>query len=218
MSYTPQHLTKWKNPSCYIGAEWSGYFVAPVARNRDSSVLVNCNWDSQWEILKPLRADCVDTEGNETSSPEIVRESHWAVGWVEWVAIHESNEAALRKADRLAERLESYPVLDEMDWSERECASYLSGWESWGCRDFVELLAKGFEAAGAKLSYTLRDFLEDHPDGTRELYESLIPSGDYWSEHSVGIRMRGAVEACTRGHLAQFARRIRQQRRAVALA
>lgn len=49
-----------------------------------------------------------------------MRETHWAVGWVEWIAIHESDEKALRIADHNRERLDDYPVLDENDWSERE--------------------------------------------------------------------------------------------------
>lgn len=117
MNYNPTHLSRWTRPQCYMGATWEGYFVAPVTRNRDSDCLTNSNWDCQWRDLSACKSDVPYTD---ESSPVVVSEKHWAVGWVEWVAIHESNEAALRVADRLAERLESYPVLDEEDWSQKE--------------------------------------------------------------------------------------------------
>lgn len=42
------------------------------------------------------------------------------VGWVEWVAIHESNTAALELAEELMAKLEDYPALDEEHWSMME--------------------------------------------------------------------------------------------------
>lgn len=119
-------LTKWTRPSCYIGATWEGYYVAPVTRNRDSSDLENSNWDAQWKILKELQKDIPDCD---EYSPVVVSENHWACGWVEWVAIHESNVEAIREAERIAERLESYPVLDETDFSNREMESANQVWK-----------------------------------------------------------------------------------------
>ena len=49
-----------------------------------------------------------------------MRESHWACGWVEWIAILADDEAALRAADEMAASLETYPVLDESDFSNLE--------------------------------------------------------------------------------------------------
>jgi hypothetical protein len=61
-----------------------------------------------------------DVPGEDETSPTIVSENHWAVGWVEWVAIHESNAPAIAAAERIAERLERYPVLNEDLLSQRE--------------------------------------------------------------------------------------------------
>lgn len=47
-------------------------------------------------------------------------ENHWAVGWVSWIAIHESDTKALQIADDLRERHEDYPVLDEFHYSDLE--------------------------------------------------------------------------------------------------
>lgn len=117
MPYTPENLHRWTLPRHYVGAQWEGYFVAPVSRNRDSDILTESNFDQQWEAL---RAHLADVPNADESSPQIVREGHFLCGWIEWIAIHESNESALRVADNLAARLERYPVLNEEDWSARE--------------------------------------------------------------------------------------------------
>lgn len=117
MNYNPENLHRWTLPRHYVGAQWEGYFVAPVSRNRDSDILTESNFGQQWEAL---RAHLADVPNADECSPQIVREGHFLCGWVEWVAIHESNESALRVADNLAARLERYPVLNEEDWSARE--------------------------------------------------------------------------------------------------
>lgn len=120
MKYTPENIERWKLPSHYMGAHWEGYFVAPVSRNRDSDTLTESNWSVQWERLKGSVADIPEETGEDGRSPVVVTENHFLCGWVEWVAIHETNEAALREADAMAARLESYPVLSEEHWSELE--------------------------------------------------------------------------------------------------
>jgi len=123
--FTPSNLSKWTRPGSYFGATWEGYYVAPVGRNRDSDCLTESNWGAQSRALAEHKAD---VPGEDEVSPVAVCENHWAVGWVEWVAIHESNEAALRAADKLAERLENYPVLDEDDHSRRESEEAETVW------------------------------------------------------------------------------------------
>ena len=125
--YKPENLRRWTLPESYAGAHWEGYYAAPVGQSRDSNALERSNWRQQWQSLKPLVADCVDADGDGVSLC-IVRESHWAVGWIEWVAIHESNEAALRAADELAGRLEIYPILSEDDFSNEEQEEAATVW------------------------------------------------------------------------------------------
>ena len=76
--------------------------------------------------------------GGESETIIVVRESHWAVGWVEWIAIHESDTAALAKADEHCGRLENYPVLDEEDWSRREYEAQCETWENAGLQGRME--------------------------------------------------------------------------------
>lgn len=136
MPYTPENLTRWTLPRYYAGATWEGYFVAPVSRNRDSDILTESNFDQQWEALS---AHSADVPGVDESSPQIVREGHWLCGWVEWVAIHESNESALRAADKIAERIDRYPILNEDDFSRREDESAQKVWAE--CYNMKERIA-----------------------------------------------------------------------------
>jgi hypothetical protein len=107
--YQPERLERWKMPPDYFGAEWPEYFSAGVGRSRDSDCLEESNFHAMLAAL-----------GGESDTVQVVRESHWAVGWVEWIAIHESDEKSLRTADRLRSDLDDYPILDEEDFSERE--------------------------------------------------------------------------------------------------
>lgn len=107
--YQPERLERWTLPRDYFGAEWPDYYSAGVGRSRDSDCLEESNF---YAMLAEL--------GGESDTVHVVRESHWAVGWVEWIAIHESDEKALRAADRLRQSLDDYPVLDEEDHSRRE--------------------------------------------------------------------------------------------------
>jgi hypothetical protein len=107
--YQPERLERWKLPRDYFGAEWPEYYSAGVGRSRDSDCLEESNFDAMLAEL-----------GGESDTVHVVRESHWAVGWVEWIAIHESDEKSLRAADEQCKRLEDYPVLDEEDYSLRE--------------------------------------------------------------------------------------------------
>jgi hypothetical protein len=58
--------------------------------------------------------------GGESETVIVVRERHWAVGWVEWIAIHESDDKALQEADAIKAALEDYSVINEEHWSETE--------------------------------------------------------------------------------------------------
>jgi hypothetical protein len=203
-TYIPQHLSRWVLPSDYSGAHWDGYYVAPVSRNRDSDILTESNWKAQWADLEPLRAD-VDCD--DIQSPKIVLESHWAVGWVEWVAIHESNAEALRVADELAASLESYPVLDEESHSRMEWEEYVDSFVTYGRRDFIRSLSRKFQLSDSTCS-VLNDVDEDK---AMDFFQSLIPSGEYFTHYSDGLSIRcdTAARNCTRDALARFLRSIR---------
>jgi hypothetical protein len=109
MTYAPKHLKRWTMPDSYFGEVWPNYYGSGYGQSRDSDCLEQSNFAA---MLKAL--------GGESETVTVVRESHWAVGWVEWIAIHQDDETALRVADEQCERMANYPVLDEEDFSERE--------------------------------------------------------------------------------------------------
>ena len=111
MTYKPKHLREWTRPSDYMGAEWHGYYAAPVGRSKASTILEQSNWDTQWNELETTNSTAAFGD-----TVLIVREGHWAVGWIEWVAIHHTNTAALRAADEMAAALAEWPALDEYDY------------------------------------------------------------------------------------------------------
>lgn len=109
MTYEPKRLKRWIMPGSYFGAEWPDYFSSGVGQSRDSDPLETSNFRVMLKLI-----------GGESETVKVIREGHWAVGWVEWIAIHQDDEKALSIADEQAERLQDYLILDEDDWSEEE--------------------------------------------------------------------------------------------------
>lgn len=128
MTYVPEKLERWELPRHYAGAQWPDYYSAGVGQSRDSDCLERSNFAAMLGLL-----------GGESDSVIVVRESHWAVGWIEWIAIHESDHAALQVADETMGRLEDYPVIDEDDWSEREQDDANETWRD--CYSVAERIA-----------------------------------------------------------------------------
>lgn len=120
--YEPKHLQRWTRPDHYWGAEWPDYYRSGFGQSRDSGALERSNFAvalheleaASWQGLAPHEI------AEKDHSVFVIQEGHWAVGWVEWIAIHKDDEAALRKADELRERYENYPVLDESHYSDIE--------------------------------------------------------------------------------------------------
>lgn len=115
--YECEYVKRWKLPRDYAGAEWPEYFVA-CGQHRDSDTVERSNFAATLRAL-----------GGESETVRVVRESHWAVGWVEWIAVHESDERALRIADECRAAIDEYPILDESDHAERETEECAALWE-----------------------------------------------------------------------------------------
>lgn len=135
--YTPENLKLWKLPAYYMGAEWPDYYVF-LSRTRDSDCLTQSNFDV---ALRDLGGETEAREGPDGDyyPVTVVREGHWGVGWIEWIAIHKTNTAALEVADELAASLAYYPVLDDEDLSNREQEEADRVWSS--CYDAAERIA-----------------------------------------------------------------------------
>lgn len=141
---TLKYLEKWTRPSSYIGATWEGYYIF-LGQNRDSDALTRSNFRVGLAALEKLAAfvppvpEDEGDEGDEEESRVVVRESHWAVGWVEWIAIHESDTLALEAADAMQAGLDNYPVLNEEDFSSLEQEEADATWKN--CYDEKERIA-----------------------------------------------------------------------------
>ena len=126
--YEPKHLHRWTMPECYFGEEWPEYFSSGFGQSRDSDCLERSNFEIALAKL-----------GGETDTVIVVRERHWAVGWVEWIAIHQDDELALVTGDELRERCEDYPVLDDEHLSNLEAEEANDVWHQ--CYSDAERLA-----------------------------------------------------------------------------
>lgn len=142
-------LKRWTLPDSYAGAEWPEYFVF-LGQSRDSSALERSNFECGLREL-----------GGESETVFTVRERHWAVGWVEWIAIHESDAEAIAAADEILCALDGYPVLDESHFSELEWAEAENYWESLPIRYRVELCAE----AGVSIFAARRDYIPSDDSG-----------------------------------------------------
>lgn len=109
MTYTPKFLKLWTLPSCYIGSTWDGFYSAGFGRSRDSGALERSNFEVAWKALQAV-----------SENVQIVSENHWAVGWVEWIAIPADDYAALKAADEMVAAVDNYPALDDIDYFKRE--------------------------------------------------------------------------------------------------
>jgi hypothetical protein len=83
VTYDPEFLKRWTLPANYFGAVWPAYFSSGVGQSRDSDALERSNFAC---MLRDL--------GGETETVIVVRETHYLVGWVEWIAIHQDDEKA----------------------------------------------------------------------------------------------------------------------------
>lgn len=127
MTYEPRNLERWTLPDSYAGGHWPDYFVF-LGQHRDSNALDRSNFECGLREL-----------GGESETVLVVRKGHWAVGWTEWVAIHESDAEALEIADDLAGALTDYPVLDETHYSDLEWNEAWGYWERENLEHRIEL-------------------------------------------------------------------------------
>ena len=142
-------IKRWERPSDYFGADWPEYFVF-LGQHRDSDSVERSNFIVGLESL-----------GGESETVIVVRERHWAVGWVEWIGIHESDEARITEADEILCALSGYPVLSDDHWSELEWNEACFQWESMPIKYRVELCRD----AGISIFAARRDYLPSDDTG-----------------------------------------------------
>ena len=147
-----KHLKEYTRPSNYIGAAWEGFYVG-LGQNRDSDCLTRANFQAFLTML-----------GGESETVIVVREGHWACGWIEWIAIDMKDEKAALQADNLLDRLEDYPILDENLFSQLEDEECQAVWSNcYNLKEKIELCIQAglskFTARSEYYPYDLRDYL-----------------------------------------------------------
>jgi hypothetical protein len=144
-----QFVKRWTMPRDYFGASWPEYYSAGVGQSRDSSALERSNFIA---MLNDLGGETGEDE-NGVSMVRVVREGHWAVGWVEWIAIHESNTKALEIAEHNLERLEGYPVLDEEAFTRIEDEDCELVWKGMSEKERLEYLRRHLDSSAWRNNY-----------------------------------------------------------------
>jgi hypothetical protein len=119
-------LKKWTRPSNYMGPEYPEYYLV-IAQTRDSRVLDQANFIA---ALKAL--------GGESETVHVIRDSHWACGWLEYILVHESDTKACEIADKIMTAYANYPCIDEELWSRMESEEMTGIWERMGMRERIE--------------------------------------------------------------------------------
>ena len=150
MTYTPDNLKLWTLPDSYMGAHWPEYYVF-LGQHRDSEALDRSNFTCGLEAI-----------GGETDTVLVVHESHWAVGWVEWIAIHKSDTNALKQADETAAALLDYPVVNESHYCDLEYTEACGFWASLPVSERLWYCQKAYISPFA----ARHDYLPEDPDGT----------------------------------------------------
>jgi hypothetical protein len=107
------HDLAWKRPDSYVGPNHFEYLVL-AGQNRDSDSLTRSNFI---EFLALLGGE------SEENGIQVIRDSHWAVGWIEMLMIHrDAPHELLEKAMKALNDLDAYPVLNDEAFSELEHA------------------------------------------------------------------------------------------------
>jgi len=90
---------------------WEGIDIG-YAQHRDSDVLVRSNW-------KVIHEEIFDTFGYGNDW-DIASLGHWAVGWVEFIIFDTARKDIKEFFNVIQKKLDDYPILDEMLYSDME--------------------------------------------------------------------------------------------------
>ena len=109
---------------------------------------------------------------------------HWAVGWVEWMAIHETDTELLKRCDEILGGLKDcYPVYNDEDLSNRESEEQY---------ETVKQIVDDFDN---KL------YLYEDPDTGEDLTEMTDEEKEYIVDHGAATRLLTSATTPTEDEL-----------------
>ena len=148
-------LDGWAN---YAGdTSRSSWYLAPVSRNRESDCLSLSNFDAALERL-----------GGESDTVIIANFGHWACGWYELILIDPADKKAVSEAESIQADMDSYPVLNEGDFSEREWEEATRVWnDCYNLEERIQLCAE----YGVSIFAARHEYIPD--DGAGRIYDYL---------------------------------------------
>lgn len=94
-----------------------GNWLIVLAVHRDSDCLTRSNFEVATKML-------------EAEGCAIERFNHWAVGWIDYLIINPECKDLVAIAERIRERIDDYPVLDEFHYSNLEQQEAQEIWSS----------------------------------------------------------------------------------------
>ena len=195
---------------CSVSHDRDAWLIAPVGTNRDADSVQRANWQTMTEELERIEREDdgaeMDAPGSEFEPQyEILRFGHFACGWVELCIVRPGTHCAA-EAERMAERLESYPVLSDEALSQLESDEAAESWDNYGASDFKRALLKEF--GNRRAAEFVCDVATD--EQLREWMEELHPNEPYhFDSGGCSFPIDRAVSACGRGELARFAWKLR---------
>lgn len=103
---------KWVRPDYYAGPDHTDS-VAVLGQSRDSDLVEESNFQVALDLL-----------GGESETVEVIRDGHWACGWVETIRVSIRDLEKIKIACEIEDSLENYGVLDDDHHSQMEWDYY----------------------------------------------------------------------------------------------
>ena len=122
----------WDSLSNYMGEIPGSEWLCVMTRNRDSDCLTESNWRTALEML-----------GGESESVQIDRFGHWACGWWESLSVKDGTPS-VAIAEKIKEKMDSYPVLDEEDFMQLESQEADKFWKSWSNKERINYIREHY--------------------------------------------------------------------------
>jgi hypothetical protein len=144
------HPTGFDSAANFIGQVPQGYCI--YSQNRDSSILERTNFTV---ILEQL--------GGEGEHVEVVKHSHWACGWIEYIIVDkQAPNSLLDTCVDILRALSDYPVMSDERYSDAQYEAIHEHWENLRMRERIDLCIE----CGESIFAARRDMPES-------VYESL---------------------------------------------
>lgn len=101
------------------------WYVAPVIKTRDAKIFDEVNFEAVLELL-----------GGEGDKVQVHSFGHWAFGWYELILVHPDLKTDLEKIEK---RLDSYPLLNEDEYSNRVFNAACDYWDKASIRTRIQI-------------------------------------------------------------------------------